>query len=333
MSVNGAVCRLRRRSFQVFDYLARHSNRMVTKNELFEHVWGDTVVGDDSLTQCISEIRKAISDRSFSILKTVPRRGYILVPDEIEKANEDQVPKQVPRNHATRGSKKEPQLVSDIFKFIVGPPVCSPELFFGRRAVLSRIFESWRQPPFGHISITGPRRSGKTSLLQHLRPISGGAKIKTRKNQKSNWLESADRYQWIFINFQDPRMRSQSFLLNWILDHTGHQPITDCSLEQFMDQVTGYRWTTPTIILMDELEAGLASEELDQPFWWMLRSLTQMTEGLIGIVLASYQQPMQAAENLGKTSPFFNIFTSYTCLLYTSPSPRDKRQSRMPSSA
>ena len=25
--------------------------------------------------------------------------------------------------------------------------------------------------------------------------------------------------------------------------------------------------------------------------------------------------------------------TSYTCLLYTSPSPRDKRQSRMPSSA
>ena len=137
VSVNGAVCRLRRRSFQVFDYLARHSNRMVTKNELFEHVWGDTVVGDDSLTQCISEIRKAISDRSFSILKTVPRRGYILVPDEIEKANEDQVPKQVPRNHATRGSKKEPQLVSDIFKFIVGPPVCSPELFFGRRAVLS----------------------------------------------------------------------------------------------------------------------------------------------------------------------------------------------------
>ena len=31
---------------------------------------------------------------------------------------------------------------------------------------------------------------------------------------------------------------------------------------------------------------------------------------------------------------FFNTFTpSYICLLYTSPSPRDKRQSRMPSSA
>ena len=30
---------------------------------------------------------------------------------------------------------------------------------------------------------------------------------------------------------------------------------------------------------------------------------------------------------------FFDKDKSYTCLLYTSPSPRDKRQSRMPSSA
>ena len=29
----------------------------------------------------------------------------------------------------------------------------------------------------------------------------------------------------------------------------------------------------------------------------------------------------------------FVFYTNYTCLLYTSPSPRDKRQSRMPSSA
>ena len=30
---------------------------------------------------------------------------------------------------------------------------------------------------------------------------------------------------------------------------------------------------------------------------------------------------------------FFEFDSSYVCLLYTSPSPRDKRQSRMPSSA
>ena len=32
-------------------------------------------------------------------------------------------------------------------------------------------------------------------------------------------------------------------------------------------------------------------------------------------------------------SPTFNIIKSYTCLLYTSPSPRDRTRSRMPSSA
>ena len=36
-------------------------------------------------------------------------------------------------------------------------------------------------------------------------------------------------------------------------------------------------------------------------------------------------------ENLQKNQDF--IFNEKTCLLYTSPSPRDKRQSRMPSSA
>ena len=36
----------------------------------------------------------------------------------------------------------------------------------------------------------------------------------------------------------------------------------------------------------------------------------------------------------GKAAPIaLNINTNYDCLLYTSPSPRDKRQSRMPSSA
>ena len=35
----------------------------------------------------------------------------------------------------------------------------------------------------------------------------------------------------------------------------------------------------------------------------------------------------------GRNMPFEAMGTYYGCLLYTSPSPRDKRQSRMPSSA
>ena len=41
----------------------------------------------------------------------------------------------------------------------------------------------------------------------------------------------------------------------------------------------------------------------------------------------------QATDKSGSLQPFITIPETQLCLLYTSPSPRDKRQSRMPSSA
>jgi TolB-like protein/tetratricopeptide (TPR) repeat protein len=51
---------------------------VVTKEEVLEAVWPDVTVSDDSLIQCVSEVRCAIGDRSHQIIKTVPRRGYLL---------------------------------------------------------------------------------------------------------------------------------------------------------------------------------------------------------------------------------------------------------------
>lgn len=42
---------------------------------------GDAVVTDESLTKCISEIRKALGDHNRTTLKTFPKRGYQLVAD------------------------------------------------------------------------------------------------------------------------------------------------------------------------------------------------------------------------------------------------------------
>jgi len=69
---------LRRKSFDVLRYLAEHAGRVVAKEELIKAVWPDVTVSDDSLTQCVSEIRRAIGDTSRTIIKTVPRRGYLL---------------------------------------------------------------------------------------------------------------------------------------------------------------------------------------------------------------------------------------------------------------
>lgn len=68
--------RLRRRTFEVLIYLVRHSGRLVSKQELFESVWGDVAVTDDSLVQCLVEIRKALGAEHDRV-KTVRGRGYL----------------------------------------------------------------------------------------------------------------------------------------------------------------------------------------------------------------------------------------------------------------
>ncbi|WP_287196451.1 winged helix-turn-helix domain-containing protein [Mesorhizobium sp.] len=62
-------------------HLVANANRVVTKEELLDAVWPGIAVTENSLSQCISEIRKAIGDEKQSLLKTVARRGYRFVPE------------------------------------------------------------------------------------------------------------------------------------------------------------------------------------------------------------------------------------------------------------
>ena len=69
---------LRPKSFEVLRYLVEHAGRVVGKEEVIKAVWPDVVVTDESLTRCISDIRRALGDADQQIIKTVPRRGYLI---------------------------------------------------------------------------------------------------------------------------------------------------------------------------------------------------------------------------------------------------------------
>ena len=69
--------RLRPKSFDVLHYLIENQGRLIGKDELISHVWQGMAVTDDSLVQCLRDIRRALGDNSQEIIKTVPRRGYI----------------------------------------------------------------------------------------------------------------------------------------------------------------------------------------------------------------------------------------------------------------
>ncbi len=68
---------LRPKTFDVLRYLAMRAGQLVTKQQLIEAVWPNAAVSDDSLVQCIKEIRLALQDADQAVIKTIARRGYL----------------------------------------------------------------------------------------------------------------------------------------------------------------------------------------------------------------------------------------------------------------
>lgn len=94
---DGADVPLRPKCFKVLSYLVEHHGLLVTKEEVLGAVWPDVVVTEDSLTQCLIQIRKVLGDDSREMVLTVPRRGYLFdVPVTVHKPGEVQVAQWAP---------------------------------------------------------------------------------------------------------------------------------------------------------------------------------------------------------------------------------------------
>lgn len=74
------VVMLRPQAAEVLSVLAARPGVLVTKDELMQAVWPDIAVTDDSLVQCIAEIRKALGDENRQVIVTHVKRGYVLEP-------------------------------------------------------------------------------------------------------------------------------------------------------------------------------------------------------------------------------------------------------------
>ncbi|PWU00144.1 MAG: hypothetical protein C5B51_25735 [Terriglobia bacterium] len=68
---------LRPKSFEVLAYLVMRQGAVVSREELLKAVWGDVAVTDESVTKCIADIRKALTDDSQQLIRTISRRGYV----------------------------------------------------------------------------------------------------------------------------------------------------------------------------------------------------------------------------------------------------------------
>lgn len=75
---DGGRVRLRNKSSEVLTQLAEKPGKIVSKSEIMDAVWPDVAVSDESLTQCVADIRRAIGDEDQRILATHVGKGYSL---------------------------------------------------------------------------------------------------------------------------------------------------------------------------------------------------------------------------------------------------------------
>src|SRR5258707_3236160 len=78
---NSDEVKLRPKAFEMLRSLVENPNRLIGKDELVEAVWTDSFVTDNSVVKCLKDVRAALNDEAHIIIKTVPRRGYVFVPE------------------------------------------------------------------------------------------------------------------------------------------------------------------------------------------------------------------------------------------------------------
>jgi DNA-binding winged helix-turn-helix (wHTH) protein len=147
---SGSIVPLRPRAWLVLRFLALHAGRLVGKSELMDEVWADCAVTEDSLVQAIGDVRRALGDAGRTALRTLPRRGYMLVTDG---SGSGTVPQDALASIGDRLSAR------------------ASRRFVGRENELALLREaiSPGQPGTPLFFVHGPGGIGKTILMEQLR--------------------------------------------------------------------------------------------------------------------------------------------------------------------
>ena len=74
---DGETVKLRPKTLEILRLLAGNAGRVLSKQQLMEAAWPNVHVGEDSLFQCIREIRTALGDDKRQIVRVISGRGYL----------------------------------------------------------------------------------------------------------------------------------------------------------------------------------------------------------------------------------------------------------------
>jgi adenylate cyclase len=83
LTAGGEEQALRPKAFALLRHLAENPDRVVGRDEIMQFVWPGVFVTDDSISQCIKDIRRALGDDTQRLLRTLPKRGYLLAAEAV----------------------------------------------------------------------------------------------------------------------------------------------------------------------------------------------------------------------------------------------------------
>ena len=88
LSASGRTVKLEPKTMSALVYLADRPGQVVSREALLSAVWSGVVVGDDSLTQVVIKLRKALGDapEKPTYIQTISKGGYRLVAPVVRSA-------------------------------------------------------------------------------------------------------------------------------------------------------------------------------------------------------------------------------------------------------
>ena len=81
---DGETVKLRPKTLEILRLLAGNAGRVLSKQQLMEAAWPNIHVGEDSLFQCIREIRTALGDDKRQVVRVISGRGYLFQAEVTE---------------------------------------------------------------------------------------------------------------------------------------------------------------------------------------------------------------------------------------------------------
>lgn len=256
----GVPCPVEPQVYEVLAYLLAHHDRLVTKEELLDHVWPERYITEAALNSRMMAARKVLGDngRAQRYIKTVHGRGYRFVGDVST------------REAPAMASGKAKDTGGAMTRLPDGLATLSPEapgIVTGRTGEHQRLVELYREAVHGTpkiVFVSGEPGIGKTTLVRtFLSTITAEDEVMVACGQCIDYRGTAEAYMPVLEAFG-------------ALARQGGKPVIDLLAQRAPSWLRQLPW----LVSAEELErlnaqtAGATPER-------MLREMLELLDGLV----------------------------------------------------